>query len=450
MKKRILTLLFAGIAGLSPLFAQDTLVDGIMAIVGGNVILKSDIEAQYLQMRAEGSISGSATTLKCEILDNLLFQKLLVHQAGVDSLTVTDTQVDAEMDRRMRYFIAQAGSPDELEKYYGKSIVQIKEELREIVKEQMLAQQEQSKITENVKVSPAEVKSFFKKIPKDSLPEIPSLVEIGMIVRTPVIGDLEKQIVKDRLKEFRTRVLKGDEFATLAVLYSEDPGSSSKGGELGIFQRGTMRPEFEAAAFKLKVGEVSDIVETEDGYHLIQMIERRGEYVNVRHILLQPKVSLLDMNRAKLWLDSISGLVASKSITFEDAVQKYSDDPSKNNGGMMVNPGTGNTQWAVNDLDPKVFFVVDKLKEGEISTAVKWEERGKSQFRIYYLKKRTPPHNADLYQDYAQIQAWALERKKYDEIQRWIGSKMKSTYLYISEPFTNCTFQRHWRSQDND
>lgn len=444
MKKLRVILLLAGLTGFFPAFAQDTLIDGIVAIVGGNIILKSDLEAQYLQMRAEGSITGTATSVKCGILDNLLFQKLLVHQAGVDSLTVTDSQVESEMDRRMRYFIAQAGSPDELEKYYGKSLVQIKEEMRNIIKEQMLAQQEQSKITENAKVSPAEVKAFYRRIPKDSLPEIPSMVEVGMIAKIPVIGEAEKQVARERLKGFRDRILKGDDFATLAVLYSEDPGSASKGGELGMFQRGTMRPEFEAAAFKLKSGEVSEVVETEDGFHILQLIERRGEYVNVRHILIQPKVSIQDMNRSKLLLDSIATLVAEKKLTFEDAVQKFSDDPSKNNGGMMANEISGGTQWSMNELDPKVFFVIDKLKEGEISSAVKWEERGKTQFRAYYLKKRTIPHKADLTEDYAQIQQWTLDRKKYDAIQQWIEGKIKSTYLYISEPYRTCDFERHW------
>ena len=444
MKRTRLTLFLAGWILSLPLFSQDTLIDGIVGIVGGNVILKSDIENQYLQMRAEGNISGSSSKVKCMILDNLLFQKLLVHQAAVDSLTVTDSQVEAEMDRRMRYFIAQAGSPDELEKFYNKSLVQIKEDLREIIKEQMLAQQEQSKITEKVTISPSEVKAFYKKIPRDSLPEIPSKVEIGMIGRTPVIGPAEKQVVIDRLKGFRDRVSKGDDFATLAVLYSEDPGSASKGGELGMFQRGTMRPEFEAAAFKLKPGEVSDVVETEDGFHIIQMIERRGEFIDVRHILLQPKVTLADLNRAKLYLDSISGLVSSKKIAFEQAVGQFSDDPSKNNGGMMINPQSGNTEFAMSEVDPKVFFVIDKLKEGEISTAVKWEERGKVQFRLYYLKTRTQPHKADLEQDYAQVQAWALERNKMEAIVTWISAKAASTYIYISDPFTNCDFERPW------
>lgn len=428
------------------LYAQDSLVDGVVGVVGGNVILKSDVENQYLQIRSQGSMAGSSARLKCQILESLLFQKLLFHQAQVDSIAVTDAQVDSEIERRMRYFISQAGSPEELEKYYNKSLVEIKEELREILKEQLMTKQVQDKITEKVTVTPAEVKSFYRKIPKDSLPDIPSEVEVGMIVKIPPLGAPEREAAREKLKGLRDRVLKGDDFATLAVLYSEDPGSAKQGGELGLFQRGEMRSEFEAAAFKLKPGELSDIVETEDGFHLIQMIERRGDFINVRHILIQPKVSVGDLNKAKIHLDSISGLVASGKIPFDQAVIKFSDDPSKNNGGLLINPATGNSKFKTEELDPKVFFVIDKLKEGEISAAVKWEERGKTYFRTYYLKTRTMPHKADLQTDYAFIQQLALDKKNYEALQNWLTEKIKSTFIYIAEPYRNCSFEREWLS----
>ena len=279
---------------------NDSVVDGIVAVVGGNVLLRSDVENQYIQLRSQGSIAGTAPKVKCGIFENLLLQKLLLHQGQVDSIKVTDTQVELEMDRRMRYFISQAGTPERLEEHFGKSLLEIKNELRDVIKETMITEQEQQKITKDAAITPAEVKAFFRKLPKDSIPLINSELEIGMIVKQPEIGDAEKQVVKDKLKGFRERFAKGDDFSTLAVLYSEDPGSSKQGGELGMFKRGEMRPEFEAAAFKLKPGEVSDIVETEDGYHLIQMIERRGEYINVRHILLQPKVSPVNLSKATI------------------------------------------------------------------------------------------------------------------------------------------------------
>ncbi len=424
--------------------AQDTIIDGIVAIVGGHMILKSDLETQYLQYRAQGNITGSPQRIKCQIFENMLFMKLLYHQSEVDSLTVTDSQVESEMDRRMRYFISQAGSPERLEEYYHKSLLEIKADMRDVIKEQMMVEQEQNKITERVVVTPAEVKAFFRKIPKDSIPEISAEVEIGIISREPAITDVERTIARDQLAGFKERISNGDDFATLAILYSEDPGSAKQGGELGMFQRGDMRPQFEAAAFRLKPGEVSDIVETEDGFHLIQMIERRGDFINVRHILVQPKVSPIELNNAKLYLDSVADLIMSKEVLFEIAVIKYSDDPNKNNGGMLINPNSGDTRFEIGDVDPKIFFVIDKLKEGEISAPVKWEERGKRLYRIYYLKSRTTPHVANLELDYARIQQWTLDKKKLSVIEDWIDKKVDETFIEVMSPYRECTFDRQW------
>lgn len=429
---------------LSAQVKQDSVIDGIVAIIGGNVVLISDIENQYLQVRAQGNIQGTAYTLKCNLVESMLYQKLLLHQAQVDSIEVTDDQVEGEMDRRMRYFISQAGSPERLEEHFGKTLVEIKNELRDVVREQMLTEQEQQKIAKDVTITPSEVKTFFRKLPKDSIPEINAELEIGMIAKQPLVGEEEKQLAMDKLKSFKARIAKGDDFSTLAVLYSEDPGSAKQGGELGMFKRGEMRPEFEAASFKLKPGEVSDIVETEDGYHLIQMIERRGEYINVRHILVQPKVSTINLTKAKLFLDSVGTQINNKSITFDAAVVRFSDDPSKNSGGLMINPATGTTKFESGQLDAKIFFVVDKLKVGEISAPVLMTERGKQDYRIYYLKARTNPHKANLDQDYARIQQWALEKKKMNVIDAWISERIASTYLNIMEPYRSCVFQRKW------
>ncbi len=428
--------------------SQDSVIDGVVAIVGANIIMKSDIENQYLQIRSQGSITGSATHIKCQILENMLFQKLLLNQAEFDSVQVTDSQVESEMDRRMRYFINMAGSPEKLEETYQKSIVEIKNEMRDIIREQMKTEQTQQKITKDVTITPSEVKAFFRRIPKDSIPDINSEFEVGMIVKIPAIGDAEKAEVKNKLIALKERVAKGDDFSTLAILYSEDPGSSKKGGELGLFKRGEMRPEFEGAAFKLKPGEVSDVVETEDGFHLIQMIERRGDYINVRHILMQPKVSPLSLSAARIKLDSVATLIDNKKMKFDEAVLKYSDDPSKNNGGMMINPATGTTRFESGQMDPKVFFVVDKLKVGEISAPVLFKsERGKEEYRIYLLKERTNPHKANLEQDYAKIHQWALEKKKMDVIDEWISEKTAKTYIRIMDQYKSCDFQRKWNSK---
>ncbi len=436
------TLILAGY--LQAQVQHDTIIDGVIGIVGGNVILKSDVENQYVQIRSQGNIQGTAPKVKCQIFESLLYQKLLLHQAQVDSISITDEQVEMEMDRRMRYFISQAGSPDRLEEHFGKSLLEIKNELRDVIKEQMLTEQEQQKITKDAVITPSEVKAFFRKIPKDSIPLISSEFEIGVIIKQPAIGDAEKQEAKDKMKNFRERIIKGDDFSTLAVLYSEDPGSSKQGGELGMFKRGEMRPEFEAAAFRLKPGEVSEIVETEDGYHLIQMIERRGEYINVRHILLQPKVSPLNLIKAKATLDSVAALIMSKKMPYEEAVVKFSDDPGKNSGGLMINPVSGNSKFEAGQIDAKVFFVVDKLKTGEVSAPVLTNERGKQDYRVYYLKARTNPHKANIDEDYARIQLLALDRKKQAVIDEWITKKMNSTYISVKDEFRNCSFQRNW------
>jgi len=430
--------------------SRDTIIDGVVAVVGSKMILKSDIEKQYLEFRLQGNIQGSPTSVKCLIMENMLFQKLLLNQAEVDSIKVTDAMVENELDRRMRYFINQAGSPEKLEDYFQKTIVEIKNDMRDVIRENLLIQEEQGKINKDMAITPSEVKNYFRKLQKDSIPEISSEIEIGIIVKQPVIGELEKQEAKDKLTSMKERIRKGDDFSTLSILYSEDPGSSKKGGELGMFKRGEMRPEFEAAAFKLKPGEVSDIVETEDGLHLIQMIERRGEYINVRHILIQPKVSALNMSKSKTLLDSVSDLIEQKKMTFADAVIRFSDDPSKNNGGLLVNQATGDTKFESSQLDPKIFFVIDKLKVGEISNpSIFKTERGKEEYRLYYLKKRTLPHKANLENDYSRIQELALEKKRVKVAETWIADKAAKTYIRIIEPYDKCKFQRDWIQVSN-
>lgn len=446
LKAIFLILLTTGITmQAKPQTANDSIVDGVVAVVGANVILRSDIENQYLQFRSQGNIQGSSEKVRCQILEGLLFQKLLYHQAQVDSVKITESEVDNQMDHRMRTFISQIGSPEKLEEYYQKSISEIKDEMRDIIKEQMMVQESQEKITKDVRITPSEVKAFLKKLPKDSIPEISSEIEVGMIMKSPVIGDAEKQACIDRLKNFKERIKKGDDFSTLAVLYSEDPGSAKKGGELGMFKRGDMRIEFEAAAFKLKPGEISDIVETEDGFHIIQMIERKGEYINVRHILLQPKVSLASMTRAKTILDSVGNLIEQKKITFADAVIRFSDDPTRNNGGLIINTATGTSKFEASQLDPKIFFVIDKLKVGDISASVLYKtERGKEEYRLYYLKTRTVPHKANLEDDYAKIHEMALDEKKMGVMNDWIKERIVKTYISIDPEYHKCPFQREW------
>ncbi len=432
-----------------PVAAQvqsDTIIiDEVVAVVGKNFILNSDIENQYLQMRMQGGIKGTEPKVKCQILENLLFEKLLLHKAAFDSIEITPDQVSSELDRRMRYFITQFGSQEKLEEYYGKSILEFKDELRDVIGDQLLVNKVQEEITMNTQVTPSEVKRFFKDIPKDSIPLISSVVEVAQIVKKPPISYEEKFEVKERLKKLRERVLNGESFEALAVLYSEDPGSAKQGGDIGLHGRGELYPEFEAVAFKLKPGDISEIVETEAGYHVIQGIERRGEFMRVRHILIRPKVSPVALAHARTFLDSIGNQIKIDSLTFEEAVTRFSTDPSKNNGGLLINPMTGAAQWPVDQLDPKVFFVIDRLEVGQISTPVLMtDEKGEEAYRLLLLKRRTQPHRANLEEDYNEIQEWALGQKRQKDMVDWISKNSKKTYIKINGKFSECDFEQTW------
>ena len=426
-------------------FSQDKVIDQIVATVGKNIILESDIESQYYQFRMQGNISGGESNVKCEILESLLFQSLLLNKAEVDSIEITESEIEQTMDQRLRYFIAQFGSKEAFEDYYGKSVIEFKEEFRDEIKNQLLIESAQRSITLNVNVTPSDVRKFFKSIPTDSLPLINSEVIIGQIVKNPPISLEQKLIIKEKLRGLRERILRGETFSTLAILYSEDPGSAKKGGELGLYGRGELYPAFEAIAFKLKKGEVSEIVETEAGFHIIQFIERKGEYVNVRHILFRHKVSPEDLSIAKQELDTVAMLIKSDSLTFDEAVVKYSDDPSKNNGGLLINPITGTIRFEVTQLDPSVSFVIDKLKVGQISLPVLMETEDKREaFRILYLKKRTLPHRANLEDDYNTIQDWAQQDKQQKAFSDWVKKKVKKTYVNIIDKYKDCEFDHEW------
>lgn len=448
MKQRMQRILFLlgmlGFLTLLPLQAQEKTIDEVVAVVGDKMILLSDIENQYLQQRLQGGIQG-AHAIRCEILENLLFQKLLIDQAVLDSVEVSDSHVDAEMDRKLRYFIAQIGSREKLEAYYKKSIPEIKEEFRELIRDQMIVETMQSNITKDIKITPSEVKAYFRRIPQDSLPLINAEVEIGHIVKQPPISPEEKLRVRQQLLDLKERILKGERFAALAALYSEDPGSAAKGGDIGFYSRGELFPPYEAAAFALKEGEISDVVESEAGYHIIQLVARRGEMIQTRHILIVPKVNPEDLAKARQDLDNVLALIRMDSLTFEKAASLHSDDPSKNSGGMLINPLTGTARFEMNQLDPSLFFIIDKMEAGQISDPVLMKtEKGGQAYRIVLLKVRTTPHRANLTEDYVKIQDWALQDKQTRALQSWMDKKMASTFIHINERYMDCGFRFTW------
>ncbi len=441
----LLNLLFGIAAAQDEEQGEEHIIDQVVAVVGKNIVLESDIENQYAQYRMQGGVSGSASEIRCKLLEDILYQKLMVAQAEFDSVVVNEGQVNSEMDRRISSFINQFGSQEKMEKYYGRKMVEIKAELFSIIEEQLLAQQVQQTIVSNITVTPSEIKSFYRSIPEDSIPLIKTEYVIAQIVKNPPISIEEKLRVKEQLMELRKRILKGENFSTMAILYSEDPGSAKKGGELGFYGRGQLYPEFEGVAFKLKEGEVSNIVETEAGYHIIQMIERKGDFVNVRHILLSPKVSPVDLLKARNQLDSIAQLIRDDSITFDEAVNQFSDADDKNSGGLLVNPYSMGTTFEPEQLDPQVSFTIEKMTVGEVSNPVPMKtEDHKDAYRILLLKEKTQPHRANLHDDYSRIQEWALQQKKMVAIDEWVDDKIKDTYVRIIESYQSCQFDHDW------
>lgn len=445
MKRFFLILSFILFAVLSR--AQESqVIDRVVAVVGQNVILQSDIEAQYIQMRLQGGIKGSASSIRCEILEDLLFRKLMLNQAEMDSITVTDEQVKSEVDRLISYFVSQLGSQENLEKYYNKSMSEIKEEMFRMRKDQMLVDQVQQAMLANVEVTPAEVRKCYYDLPHDSIPMVNSKYEIAHIVKKPDISLDQKLEVKDRLYKMRKRILDGERFSTLALLYSEDPGSAKKGGELGFHGRGEFAPEFEAAAFNLRDGEISEVIETEFGFHIIQMIERRGEFINVRHILLTVKVSPEALQEAYDELDSIAQLIHDDSLTFDEAVRQFSDEKDRISGGILVNQVSGGTLFDASELDQQVSYTINRMKVGELSEPVPMKTSdNRDAYRLLYLKRKTAPHKANLKDDYTLIRDWAMQKKREDIINKWIADKSKKAYIRVIDEFKDCDFMFDWK-----
>lgn len=431
---------------LSPFFtvAQDRVViDEVVAVLGNSAILKSDLYNQQRQLESQG-VTFDDNPL-CYLLDEMLYQKLLYNQAIIDSIEVSDSQVEQVLERRLRFFIQQIGSREQMEAYYGKSIEEIKDEFRPLIREQELSQMMESQITRNIRVTPSEVRKFFNNLPPDSIPTVETETELAQIVIEPPVDPEEIAHTKRRLNEIRERVLKGESFNTMAILYSQDPGSARRGGELGFYSRGDLFPEFEATAFGLRPGEISEIIQTQAGYHIIQMIERRGEQINVRHILMRPEISPQQLSRARNKLDSIRNLIINEELTFAEAALKFSDDPSKINNGIKVNPFTNTTRFKNDEIERNLFFVVDKLEEGEISRPVPMMTEDNNQaFRIVKVRRRIEAHEATLDGDYDFIRQLALNRKKMRAVRQWVASRISSTYVFINEDYHHCNFSIQW------
>lgn len=445
----LIIFLAASLPGLTARAQQQVqVVDRIIAVVGKNMILESDIEAQYQQYRMQGMVEGSASSMKCTILENMLLENLLLNQAELDSIEVTDSEVEQSLDQRLRYFISQFGSQEKMEEFYQKSLIEIKEEFRDLVRDQLLIRQVQDNINKDVSVTPAEVRDFYRGIPKDSLPLVNAEVEMAQIIKIPPVSMEQKVAIKEKLRDLRRRIMNGENFATLAILYSEDPGSAAKGGEIGFYGRGELYPEYEAIAFKLQEGEVSEIIETQAGFHIVQLLQRKGDYVNTRHILLMTKPSPEDIESAVNTLDSLLTLINGGTLTFEEAVVKFSDDPGKNSGGYIINPNSGTIRFAMDELDPQLSFVTSKLEVGQISQPIPGkDDEGRDAYRLVKLVARTEPHKANLTDDYSRIQQWALQQKQQNKLSEWVDKNLENAYVMVIPDYQDCPYRHHWVSK---
>lgn len=414
------------------------IIDKIIAKIDNNIILKSELEQAYLQYISSGEVRGGSNT-KCQILESLVINKLMVAKAEIDSVVVTDEEVSSNLTNRMNVFISRIGSEEKIEEYYGKTIEQFKAELRDQVKEQLIVQRMQSTITADISVTPAEVKKFFSTIPSDSLPYFSTEVSLAQIVKLPSVSKTQKQEVTNKLLDLREQILNGADFEELARKHSEEPAAASTGGNLGFQSRGDLVPAYEAAALKLKPGEMSQPVETEFGFHLIQMIERRGNLYHTRHILMKPSSSELDIEEAKNYLDSLRTLIINDSISFEKAAKEYSDDKETAASGGFFLDATGSSRISVEDLEPTVFFTVDTMQEGSITKPIAYRTNdGKEAVRILYYESKIRPHQASLREDYQKIARAAENEKKNLILNGWFDKAKGDVFIQIDPEYTDC------------
>ena len=422
--------------------AQDNVVDKIVAVVGEQIVLKSDVESGLLHLQqAQGNFTNTLN-LRDEVFEQQLIQKLLLAQAEVDSVTTTDDEVEAQLNARIEYMLQQVGTQEQLERFFGKPMQAIKDELRPMTRDAIITERMQAQIVQDVRVTPSEVRAFYKTLDQDSLPDIPAKYEIQQIVVKPKVTDVEKERVRTRLREFRDQIQSGAQsFTTLAVLYSEDEGSAARGGELGYITKNDVVPEFAEEAFSLKPGRLSKIVETEYGFHLIQCIDRQGDRINVRHILLRPQIAEEERQEAIHALDSITYFIKEEGLTFEDAALYFSaDKQTRRNGGLLVDENM-DSRLSRDKIRDAMAIEVAKLKVGDISEPFMDNSMGSEEYKIIKIKAYHPQHKANLEDDWSSFEEMLRQQKQQEVFLKWIKEKQESTYIHIDEAYKDMNFR---------
>ena len=417
---------------------QGVTIDKIIARVDNHYILNSELEEMYASYKT----SGQKAPEKCQILESLIINKMLLAKAEIDSVTVEDKEVDGELDGKMGYMIQRFGSEKNIVEAYGKSIENLKTELRTQVREQQVVGKMQKTISGDVKITPSDVRKFFNSIPKDSLPYIPAEVEIGHIVRLGTVTREQKDKLRQQLLDIKARAEKGEDFATLAQIYSEDLGSAKNGGDLNFAKRGAMVPEFEGAALALKPGEMSGIIESQFGFHLIKLIETRGAEYHARHILLRPDYNKgTDITDAVRKLDSLRTLIKTDTLKFAVAARDNSEDKATSEtGGLIQDMNTGMGRLTLDaSMDPALYFAIDTMKVGDISTPISYRtEDGRSAMRIIWYKSKTEPHTANLHDDYEKLAQIVLSNKRNNALEEWFKKAQGDVFISVEPEFKNC------------
>ena len=446
MIKYIQILIIAVIAT-SAMAQGPVLLDKVVSRVGSEYILLSELEGQYAYVKE--SNPGVTEDAKCEMMENLIAQKIIVYQARLDSIEVSDEELDAQLTYRFESILRQMNGDEQFfQEYYGASINEMKERYKDEQKQQILSERMQQKLISEVNITPNEVKEFFDQFPTDSLPYLNSEVEVSELVIKPVVNKEERLKALERMQEIQKELYKESaDFAKLAEKYSQDPGSGKRGGDLGFAKRGTFVPAFEAAAYDLKVGMMTDIVETEFGFHIIQLLERRGNTIHTRHILIKPNITSADNDLAKAKLEEIKAEIEIDSISFEKAVKKYGskDEASYSNSGRMKNPATQNTFFETDQLDADIYLEIIDMEVGGISNVMEvLSPIGEYSYRIVQLKSMTKPHRANLQEDYDKISKFAKESKKSLYFNNWVTEKLKTTYISVDKRYGTCPNLDKW------
>jgi peptidyl-prolyl cis-trans isomerase SurA len=432
-------------------FAQQKplILDKIVAQIGENVILKSDIESQKAQ--DIDSVKHKTLNQDCEILEKLLMQNLFLNQAELDSIKISDAQVDGEMENRLRVIEQQIGGRQKMEEFYNKTVTQIKNEFRPLIKKRLMTEEMQRQITGATNITPKEIEEYYKNLPSDSIPYINAKISIQQIVVFPKITQEDRQITINKLKDIREDIIKGKSFETQARIHSQDPGSALQGGQMSA-SRGMMVPPFEAAVFGLKTGEISKVFETDYGYHIVQLLERKGDDYTCRHILLVPEFNRQSLTDASSKMEECYSKLKQNQITWEQAVLQYSNDNNtRHNKGIITNPITGEQGWSMEDLnqiDQQIFILTNALNAGDLTTpSLYFDFNEKKQgIRIVRLMNRIGPHKANLEQDYTLIQRATENDKKEKILSNWIKTKIGNAYIRIDKEYENCNYKYSWKT----